>query len=229
MNSVLELVAFVLNSVLLLLEGASDLKFKRVPILLVGIHGLLVGVFTVTRLIMLGFSVLQLSYAALAITAIALLVLHVATGLIGGGDLLVVLASGLLSPHVAIGKLSGSGLVVPLAVLASASYLLYKYYSTTSVVYLKDLGKTRTRVRYATDLKASAIKDEVPVYIEGFGVVDRKLLRNPGELGKVLSDLPDGALVYTVPSYPYLYYYAASFIACYVCLTLISLALGVLA
>lgn len=210
------------NVLLLLLEGASDRKFHGIPYTLVVAHVILAAVATATRYSYLDQATFALVYATTGTLVAVLAALHVFTGLIGEGDVVVMASSSAVTPYVSLGYLSGVPLLAPLAVAVSSAYLFYRYSLTTRAVYLKGVGRVRARVRYAVDFKRGLLRGEVPVYIDGYGAIPVKARKNPGRLEKLLAGVPDYAIVYAVPNYPYIYYYSVAFVTVYLLLALIS-------
>ncbi|MGC8983010.1 MAG: hypothetical protein ACP5KA_04570 [Desulfurococcaceae archaeon] len=227
MSALLELGFFAANAFLLLLEGYSDYRFRGVPVVVLGVHGALAAASVLARALLMGLGELPRAYLGLAVVLAMLLVLYTATGLVGGGDVLVVLVSGALSPQVPVGYLRGLSLTTPIALLAASSYLYLKFRRSTSTVYIKGVGKIRARVRYVVDLKKGVVESEYPVYIEGYGRVPLSALKSREELMEVLEKAGDYSVAYTVPHYPFVLYYAVAFPACYLLLCLASLVIGV--
>lgn len=218
-----EYVLLVANTLLLLLEGASDRRFRGVPYQLVVVHVVLaVGALTL-RYGLLDKQVFVAVYATTGVLLVVLAAVYLLTGFIGEGDVIVVSSSSAVTPYVPLGRLSGIPLVAPLTIALSSTYLLYGYHRTTKTVYLKGLGKVRVRARYTIDFKKGSFRDEVPVYIEGYGAVPSRVRRNPKYLEELLSRVPDHVVVYTVPNYPYVYYYSFAFLATYPLLLLVSI------
>ncbi|MEM4101631.1 MAG: hypothetical protein QXE24_03010 [Desulfurococcaceae archaeon] len=228
MNTLFELAVFGANAFLLLLEGSSDLKLRGVPVVLLVAHGFLAAASMIYRLVTGDLHQVILAYAVISGLILLLLLVYFSTGFIGESDIAVIATSSFTSPYVFIGFFRYLGLVAPLAILTSSAYLLYKYRRTTGVVYLKGLGKTRARLRYAVDFKVSnLLRYETPIYIENYGVIPREVVRNAEKLREILDNVNDYTIVYSVPNYPYVYYYSLTYIVSYLALTLISLVLGV--
>lgn len=223
---ILDLVFFAINAALLLIEGYSDFKYKGIPLYVVIIHVALAVITLVTRLLFHGWWFIVTTHWVLLVVIIPVVFIYVKTGLVGEGDLLILAASGLVSPYIPIGYFTGLQIPLPIAIVNSSISPLYRHYKTTSVVYVRGLGKVRVRVRYAVDLKRGHLRNEYPIYIDGYGVVPAKVFKDPSSVYKLVESVPDYTLVYTVPRYPYIYYYSISFVASFVFVTLLSVIIG---
>lgn len=218
-----EFILLIINAVLLFLEGASDKRIHGIPYKLVLAHAILAIVSTVLRYCYLSIAEFIVVYALVGVLLAVLALLYIFTGLVGEGDIAVIAFSSATTPYVSVGYLSHIPIIAPLAIVISATYLAYKYSRTTRTVYLSGVGKVRARVRYAVDFKRGLLRDEVPIYIDGHGSIPIKTRKNPEHLKKFIDVVPDYAIVYSVPNYPYIYYYSASFIFTYSLLLMISL------
>lgn len=213
---------FALNAVLILIEGYSDYNYRGIPLYVATVHVVLSVVAVATRIVLEGFWFVLQTHWVVPLVLIPLVLVYLHTGLIGEGDLVVLVASGLTSPYVPAGYFAKLPIPLPIAMVVSSLYPLYRYLKTTSVVYIKGIGRARARVRYAVDLKRGLLKNEHPIYIDGYGLVQLKRLGNPESIGKVLESVPDYALVYTVPQYPFVYYYSLSFVTMFLVTTIVS-------
>lgn len=222
---VAEYVLLVANTILLLLEGASDKKIRGIPHWLVILHAVLALVSMAIRFSYLDIAKFTIVYAITGFLVAVLVLVWYLTGLIGEGDVTVIALSSATTPYIPVGYLSGVPITAPLAILASATYLTYKYIKTTRVVYLKGAGKVRARVRYVADFKHGLLGSEVPIYVDGYGVLPLEARKNPSYMRKLLASMPDYAIVYSVPNYPYVYYYSVSFIFTCFALFMVSLML----
>lgn len=223
MMQALDTAFFALNSVLLLLEGYSDYKYRGIPLYIVLLHGTLAVAAVISRIVFEGWWLVARTHWVVLLVLLPLMLVYFHTGLIGEGDLIVLVLSGLTSPYVPIGYFAELPAPLPLSLAISSAYPFYRYIKTTSTVYVRGLGKIRARTRYVIDLKRGSLRDEYPIYISGYGKIEPKTAGNPESVKALLESVPDYALVYTVPQYPYVYYYSISFVITYLIITVISI------
>ncbi|MDK6028686.1 hypothetical protein QPL79_04865 [Ignisphaera sp. 4213-co] len=225
MNVFYEFVFFVINSLLLLLEGVSDYKFRGVPIQLVTTHTIIAIASTIYRLLTMDLQTFLKIYIGLAVVATIFVILYMFTGLIGEGDVVIAIITTAQSPCIAVGYFKYLSIQAILAIVIASSYLLFHYMRTTPVVYIEGLGRVRAKARYAADLKYSNLK-ETPIYVEGLGEIPKDVVKSLSKLRKFLENASDNAIVYTIPNYPFIFYYSIFFIFTYILLSVLSILLS---
>mgnify|MGYP000397905719 CR=1 FL=1 len=227
---ILDLVATGLACAILFFLGIADAKYRSVPggsVIVFLIGG---AVFTLLRIILGGaetvltveFSVLVAGILALAMTALV----HF-TGMVGIGDVLTVLAISLMSPYPPLGfRVKMFPATIPIATIVATLMIYLKIRKTTIVLDQFPPGFRRVSVRKAFELKNADVITEYPVYVEGLGYVYEKVFNgSPVEnTKKILRIVPNDAIVFTLPNFPFLYYFALSFIP----ISAVEVVLGVL-
>jgi hypothetical protein len=213
-----DIIALAFATALLAILGVSDMKYRGVPTVLLA---LFIGggvVFTVFRFVLgdiqlrslVGVSLLNTGFIAFIMTLLAY-----RTGMVGIGDVLTVLATVFTTPYPPIGRLVRLfPAAVPLATIASALFIYIKIRETTVRIDHFPPGYRRVIIRRGEDLKRMNPVTEYPIYIEGVGFVYKEVFKgSPVEnTMKLVSRLPDDAKVYTLPNYPFAYYFAIAYI-----------------
>lgn len=221
----MEIILLFLNTLILLLEGASDKKIRGIPLVVVAVHGALAAFSAVYYLLIEPRAVI-IALVTAGSMALLLAILRLWTGMIGGGDVLIPAISLVASPFPVAGCLRYAPVLTPAAMIASSAYLLYWYRRSTPVVYVKGYGPIRAVVRYAIQFKRGEVSDS-PVYIEGVGAVGKELRNNPEKLRELVSRLDDYTPIYVVPNYPYIYYYSLAYLITTILLNILSVGLSV--
>lgn len=229
MMPIIDAALFAVNAALLLVEGYSDYKYRGIPLLIAIVHVALSIVAVAVRTVLEGWWCVIQTHWVVPLVLTPLIIVYLQTGMIGEGDLIVLVASGLTSPYIPVGYFRRLPIPLPMAMIISSLYLLYRYFKTTSVVYIRGIGRARVRVRYVADLKRGLMREEYPIYIDGYGRVQLRILENPESISKILESVPEYALVYTVPRYPFVYYYSLSYVTLYLVATTISILAGLVA
>lgn len=218
-----EYIIATLNAILLIIEGVYDRRMRGIPIKLVLLHLALGLASLATRYMTLSLMVFFYTYSATLVIIALLAIVYYVTGLMGQGDIIVVAIASITAPFTPVGCISKIPIISPLSIAVTGLLLLNSYRRSTNLYYLRGIGKVRARLRYAIEFKRGEIVDETPIYIEGYGFIDRKTLKNREELSKLIANTHDYTQIYTVPSYPFIFHYSYVFIATYLVLTILSL------
>lgn len=227
---VLEIVLVLAGLAILLLLGVIDRALREVPtavvVLLFGISLLIfstkiLSVSAVDRILYL-ISVL----GTLLIVAIMGLV-ALRTNAVGLGDIIVVLASGMLVPVIPLGVYTKAFSMIPWYSSLLALLLIYLN-NLRSTIYRRDFPPRFRRVVPLTagNIKSSVVITYYPVYVEGMGFVYDEIFSSgdPRENTlRILSRVSDHTMVFAVPNYPFIFYYAISYIIVSTVFTLLGL------
>jgi len=223
---------------MLLIGGNYDKKYRQLPITYVLIYGVIASTFMIYRLIVAPDDI-KLAITISSITTMGLVggisVISYITKMIGSGDILVIVLSFVMSPYVPrIGvNTPPLPLLIPLSVIISTVIIYSRYFKETRRVETFPREYRRVVVKSAGELKNMKILSYYPVYILGKGYVYEKIFKSNDpmqESMKILSDTQDSDVVYAIPSYPFVFYYAIGFTLSVITLTfynLIAICLGI--
>ena len=231
MGPTTELLIFIVSSLLLLISGELDRRYRLIhPAPLLVLLG--IGIVATGYKLLKGgihLATVTLSVFAAGVVSVGLVVILVTTSMIGLGDILAILASTLATPTIPVGRLTmipGPSLIAALI----ASIILY-INMRRMCEYRPDFPKEYRYVikTYAGNLKRMRVLTMYPVVIDGKPVYEEVFSGNPARNSKrILSRVSDDAVVYAVPNFPFVYYYALSYIGVYGIGIALSLLLSVL-
>lgn len=217
MLQILDLLAATSLYLSLIYLGIMDKNQRSVPSIWVSLLLALGAILTVVRLVMGDMKVVMVVEVSLFLTGIiaaTMLFLMCFTNMIGVGDILVVLSSTFVMPYVPLGRwASVFPAITPISTLLASVIMMIIMRRSTIVMESFPPGFKRVCVRKAGELKARRVVTEYPIYVEGMGFVYNSIFSgSPADNAvKLLQSLPDDAVVYTTPNFPFVFYYAASY------------------
>jgi len=211
--------SLIINIGMLAIGGAQDKKHRQLPLLYVLIYGAMAAAFMVYRLL-IAPDYIKTAIAVSSVLSMGMVgglaVLALTTRMIGSGDILVIVLSFMATPYVpriSAGK-PPLPVFVPLSVIVSALAVYLRYLRETKAVRELPKGFRRVVVMPAGELKKMNPLTYYPVYVQGKGYVHEKVFKSNDPMQesiRILSDARDTDVVYAVPSYPFVYYYATGF------------------
>jgi len=222
MNDVdlVDIISLFVNASFLLIGGYFDRKYRMLPLAYVIIYGIVASAFMAFRLASTTPDV-KVSIAVASVLVLGLVagvtVLAVFTRMVGSGDVLVVVLSFIMTPYVprVFSNNPPLPLFVPLAVAVGVLVIIGQYYTETKKLNSLPGAFKRVVVKTAGELKSMKPLRYYPVYVPSKGVNHSAVFksRDPLEASiELLKGLKDDEVVYTVPSYPFVFYYAGGFI-----------------
>ncbi|MEM1695995.1 MAG: hypothetical protein QXQ90_05315 [Desulfurococcaceae archaeon] len=152
-----------------------------------------------------------------------LVLIHL-TKMVGVGDIIVVLLTGIMCPYAPYPEgVRALPIINPVATAISA--LLMYIELRKSTVYIPSFPPRFRRVRKhrVSEIRKDATVKEYPVYIEGVGFVyDKIFASSPVENTlKIIQNVPDDAVIYTVPNFPFIFYFTVGHIIAVASLVLV--------
>ena len=215
---ILDLLAVALTCVALIFLSITDTKYRTVPG--EGVIALLIGgvILTFIRFILGNEQVVMTVEASLFLAGIITLTMSALvrfSGMVGIGDVLTVLAVSLMVPYSPLGlRVRMFPAIIPITTVLSVVMIYLKIRNST--MFMKDFPSGFKRVirRKASELKKMNVLTEYPVYIEGLGYVYEKVFNGSPVKNTIdlIKSVPDDAIVYTTPNFPFVYYFTISFI-----------------
>jgi len=225
-----DIASVIMNTIMLLVGGIFDKKFRQLPIAYLLVYGVTAAAFMVYRLSVAPDDV-RMAIAVSSVLSIGMVsglaVLSYTTRMVGTGDILIIVLSFMMTPYApGVCGMAPLPLLIPLSVIAGTLMIYLRYLRETKVVEALPRRFRRVVVKTAGELRRMKALTYYPVYISGKGYVYEKVFKSDDpvqESLKVLSNLQDDDVVFAVPSYPFVYYYAAGFILVSVILLLLLL------
>lgn len=216
----IDIISLFVNASFLLIGGYFDRKYRMLPLAYVVIYGIVAAAFIAFRLASEP-SYVKASIAVASVLVLGLVagvtVLAVFTRMVGSGDVLVVVLSFIMTPYVprVFSNDPPLPLFVPLAVAVGVLAIVVQYYRETEKCNTLPSVFKRVVVKTAGELKSMKPLRYYPVYVPSKGVNHSTVFgsRDPIQASiELLNGLKDDEVVYTVPSYPFVFYYAGGFI-----------------
>lgn len=209
----MDLTSFIALYCFLAYFSVMDVRYRYLPLvptLLFVVTSVATACIRASSSDQLTLSVLSLSLLLSGIVSATMLYLVHASKMVGIGDVTVLLFSSVLTPYVPYPD--GARLFPFLTPLATAIAVAMVYtVMLKNTVYVSNLppGFRRVRVHKAFEIKRSNVVKEYPVFVEGLGFVfDRLFASSPSEnVTRLLSEVPDDATVYTLPNFPFVFYF----------------------
>jgi len=234
----IDFISLTVNTVMLIVGGFYDKKFRQLPVLYVLIFGVIAFAFMTYRLAVAPDdvkTVVMISSVVVMGLIGGTIMVALLTKMIGSGDILVIVLSFVMSPYVPriVSGRAPLPLLIPLSVILGILAIYSRYRRETVKVKSFPMEFRRVVSKRAGELKEMNPLSYYPVYISGRGFVYEKVFSSDdpmAESKKILGDVPDMAVVYAVPSYPFVFYYAVGFILSIVAMLALDLmmtALGV--
>lgn len=227
---VVDVTSLVVLYAFLLYFSMMDKEYRSLPLYGIMLFTVFSIGINVARFYFANDVVLVVSYVSFLLTgllAFAFTLLVYLTRMIGIGDVFIILLTGISCPYIPCsGIVTSLPILTPLATIISSSLVYVELRRTTSYIDGFPPRFRRVRKHRASELKNTSIVREYPVYIDGIGFVyDRIFTSSPVEnVSKILHNVPDDAVVYTIPNFPFVYYFTIGhFISLIFLLTLNSL------
>lgn len=214
---IVDLVGIAIAFLSLIPLGLADKKYRMIPALCVASLMLAGIVLTVLRFVY-GTRIVamttELSLLLTGVIVMTMITIAYKTGMLGLGDILTVLAVSLVAPYAPLGNyVRAFPAVIPLATVVAVIMIYFKMRKNTVVVEGFPPGFRRVCKRRAGELKRAEVVTEYPIYVEGAGFVYDKVFNgSPVEnTAKILESVSDDTTVYTIPNFPFVYYFMLSY------------------
>lgn len=215
-EEVVEVVLTVIALIILNFLGDMDKKTRTLFFSGVLFFALVASVSAVFKFITDGLvemTTLGISFVLTGCVASVMILLMYSTNMIGLGDVLVVLFAGVAFPYVPIGvNVKMFPAIIPVSIALSMFFIFLEMRKTTVYISTFPSGFRRVRRRRANEIKSAKVITEYPVYVEGVGYVYEKVFNGSPQENTlvILEEVSDDALVYTLPNYPFVFYFALS-------------------